>query len=107
MRQAAVLYNKERAGVLTQHDDASFTFAYDDAWYADASKPAISFSFPKSQQNYHADYFFPFFFHLLPEGKNRVRACKYFRIDIDDDFGLLMTVAQNDTIGAITVKPIC
>ena len=102
MRQAAVLYNKERAGVLTQHDDASFTFTY-----ADASKPAISLSFPKSQQSYHADYFFPFFFHLLPEGKNRVRACKYFRIDIDDDFGLLMTVAQNDTIGAITVKPIC
>ena len=58
MRQAAVLYNKERAGVLTQHDDASFTFTYDDAWYADASKPAISLSFPKSQQSYHADYFF-------------------------------------------------
>ena len=60
MRQAAVLYNKERAGVLTQHDDASFTFTYDDAWYADASKPAISlisfhFSFiyyPKAKIEY-------------------------------------------------------
>jgi serine/threonine-protein kinase HipA len=27
------------------------------------------------------------------------------KIDENDDFGLLLATAQNDTIGAITVKP--
>jgi serine/threonine-protein kinase HipA len=28
------------------------------------------------------------------------------KIDEDDNFGLLMAIAQYDTIGAITIKPI-
>ncbi len=32
MRSADILFNNEKAGMLTQHNDASFTFKYYDAW---------------------------------------------------------------------------
>ena len=40
---------------------------------------------------------------MLPEGSNKQVVCKLMRIDPDDYFGLLLTTAQNDTIGAVTV----
>jgi serine/threonine-protein kinase HipA len=47
MRQAKILYKDEEAGLLTQHDDASFTFRYHDTWMTDNKKSAISLSLPK------------------------------------------------------------
>ena len=46
------------------------------------------------------------FFHLLPEGNNRVQLCRAFRLDLEDDFGLLLQIAKHDTIGAITIQEI-
>jgi hypothetical protein len=39
MRKAKILYKDEEAGVLTQHDDGSFTFNYNDTldWLITAS----------------------------------------------------------------------
>ena len=44
-----------------------------------------------------------FFFNMLPEGSNKQVICKRMRIDSDDYFGLLMTTAKTDIIGAIRV----
>jgi len=103
MRKAKVLFKGEEAGVLIQRDDGSFTFQYHPSWVDDESKPGISLTLPKTQTVYDSEFLFPFFYNMLPEGSNKQVACKLNRIDQTDYFGLLLTTAKNDTIGAITV----
>jgi serine/threonine-protein kinase HipA len=69
----------------------------------DSTKMGISLTLPKTQQEYHSKYLFPFFYNMLPEGSNKQIVCKHLRIDPDDYFGLLMSVAKTDTIGAVRV----
>lgn len=106
MRQAEVYYKGEAAGLLTQLDDGSFTYRYHDEWMSDSGKPAISLTLPKTKQEYQANYLFPFFYNMLPEGTNKQVVCKHMRIDKDDYFSLLISTARYDTIGAVTVKKI-
>jgi len=40
---------------------------------------------------------------MLPEGSNKQVVCHLNRIDRNDYFGLLLTVAKSDTIGAVTI----
>jgi len=104
MRQGNVFYKGEKAGLLSQFDDGQFQFIYEERWTNDSSKPAISLTLPKSEERHTSDYLFPFFYHLLPEGVNKQMICKHLRIDEDDYFGLLLNIAGNDTIGAVTVQ---
>lgn len=104
MRQAEVIYKKEPAGLLTQLDDGSFVFKYHQAWFEDVSKPAISLTLPKTQQEYHAPGLFPFFYNMLPEGSNKQVVCFENRIDPNDSFGILLATAAHDTIGAVQIK---
>jgi HipA-like protein len=106
MRKAQILFKEEEAGVLTQHDDGSFTFSYHTAWLQDSNKPGISLTLPKNEQAYHSKFLFPFFYNMLPEGTNKQVVCKYNRIDADDYFGLLMISAKYDPIGAVRVVQI-
>lgn len=94
------------AGTLTEENRQQYVFMYDEKYFSDASKPAISLTLPKTQIEYISEFLFPFFFNMLSEGVNRKLQCTQLRIDEEDDFGLLAATAQNDTIGAITVKPI-
>ncbi|UPQ78331.1 HipA N-terminal domain-containing protein [Flavobacterium azooxidireducens] len=103
MRSAKILFKNEEAGILIQHDDGSFSFRYHDAWFTNENKPAISLGLPKVQQEYQSPYLFPFFYNLLPEGSNKQVVCKLNRIDRKDYFGLLLTTAKNDSIGAVRV----
>jgi serine/threonine-protein kinase HipA len=43
---------------------------------------------------------------MLPEGTNRQAVCFQNRIDSEDDFGLLLTTANIDAIGAVTVASV-
>lgn len=106
MRSAKILFKNEEAGILTQQDDGSFVFQYHNKWVADSSKQSISLTLPKTEQEIRSKFLFPFFFNMLPEGSNKQVACKLNRIDHDDYFGLLMTTAKNDSIGAVTIKKI-
>lgn len=92
--------------MLTEESVSSYVFRYDDRWLADAKKPAVSLTLPKTQPEYRSEFLFPFFFNLLSEGANRQLQCRQLKIDQADHFGLLLATAQYDTIGAITVKPI-
>ncbi|OFX56701.1 MAG: phosphatidylinositol kinase [Bacteroidetes bacterium GWA2_30_7] len=103
MRKAKILYKDEEAGVLTQHDDGSFTFSYNDTWMADNNKPDISLTLPKIRQEFHSKFLFPFFYNMLPEGSNKQVVCKLNRIDQTDYFGLLITTTKYDSIGAVRV----
>ncbi len=106
MRQAIILYKDEEAGILIQHNDGSFTFRYNNTWITDNKKPSISLTLPKTKQEYHSKFIFPFFYNMLPEGSNKQVVCKHNRIDKSDYFGLLMTTAKNDSIGAVRVGKI-
>ena len=103
MRQAIVLFKDEEAGLLTQLDDGTFTFLYNDRWLMDDAKPGISLTMPKTNVLLTSPYLFPFFFNMLPEGSNKKAICKSSKIDGDDYFGLLMEIAKHDTIGAVRV----
>jgi len=104
MRKAEIYFKGDKAGLLTQNDDGSFVYRYKRAWYLDSRKPPISLTFPKTQHEYYSKYLFAFFYHMLPEGRNKEVVCKYLRIDKNDDFGLLLATATYDTIGAVTVR---
>lgn len=106
MRSASILFKNEEAGILTQHDDGSFSFRYCEEWLSNSNKQSISLTLPKSEKVFHAKYIFPFFFNMLPEGSNKQVVCKLNRIDSEDYFGLLMTTAKFDSIGAVTVRRI-
>jgi serine/threonine-protein kinase HipA len=106
MRQALIFFKNEEAGILTQYDDGSFLFRYHPAWIANPAKKSISLTLPKEAHEFHAPHLFPFFYNMLPEGSNKLVVCTLNRIDKKDDFGLLMTVAKQDSIGAVTVLKI-
>ena len=103
MRRAKILFKNEEAGILTQHDDGTFTFCYHDIWIANDENNAISVTFPKSKKEYHSKFLFPFFYNMLPEGSNKQIICRHNKIDADDYFGLLLTIAKEDNIGAVRV----
>ena len=94
------------AGILLEENRNSFVFRYDEYFFNDTTKPAISLTLPKSKMEYASQYLFPFFFNMLSEGVNRKLQSIQLKINEEDNFGLLMATAQYDTIGAVTVKPI-
>ncbi|TVQ67579.1 MAG: phosphatidylinositol kinase [Balneolaceae bacterium] len=106
MRAAKVLRNGEEAGTLVQYDKASYEFTYNEAWYQNPEKPPVSLTMPKTEKVYTSDHLFPFFFNLLSEGVNRKLQARHLKIDEEDYFGLLLEIAQTDTIGAVTIRPI-
>ncbi len=106
MRKAKVLFKDEEAGVITQHDDGTFSFIYNDAWVSDNNKPSVSLTLPKNNRKFHSEFLFPFFYHMLPEGSNKQEVCKLNRIDQSDYFGILLTTAKYDSIGAVRILKI-
>lgn len=106
MRKASIYFNGILAGELTETSERKYLFRYSDDYFNDQTKPAISLTLPKNQQEYHSDCLFPFFFNMLSEGSNRITQARLLRIDEKDHFGILLATAQNDTTGAITVKSV-
>ena len=106
MRQAAVYRNGLLAGTLSEENPQQYVFRYEDAYFMDSSKVALSLTLPKTQQVYQSPYLFPFFFNMLSEGVNRKLQSTQLRIDEEDHFGLLLATAQFDTVGAVTIKPL-
>lgn len=106
MRAIEIYRNEILAGTLTEETREHFVFRYDDTYFNDSSKPAISFTFPKTQQEYHSNFLFPFFSNMIAEGGNKKVQSRLLNIDEQDQFGLLMLTATADTIGNITVRKI-
>ena len=106
MRSANVFVNGVFAGELVEISVNEYLFRYDDDYFTDITKPAVSVTLPKIRQEYRSSYLFPFFFNMLSEGSNRLTQSRFLRIDEKDHFGILLATAQHDTVGAITVKPI-
>ena len=103
MRSGQVFYKNELAGIISQLDNGSFIFRYDERWLNDSSKPSISLTLPKTKMEFQSSTLFPFFFNLIPEGVNKRLVCHKNRIDLEDYFGILLEVAGGDTIGAVRI----
>ena len=106
MRAMEIYLKQVLAGVLIEETRNHYVFRYEDDYYKDPNKPAISLTMPKTQKEYSSPYLFPVFSNMLSEGANRKLQSRLLQIDENDDFGILMATGQYDTIGAITIKKI-
>lgn len=104
MQRGIVYVNDESAGIIT-NKDKEYIFRYNDDYFANPAKKAVSITLPKTQQEYQSTQLFPFFFNMLSEGVNRKLQCRQLQIDENDFFGLLLATGSNETIGAVSVKP--
>ncbi len=104
MRRGAVYYNDQLAGYLTELDQNSYIFRYEDSYFSNSKFPEISLTLPKTQKEFNSSYLFPFFYNMLSEGVNKKMQTRQFKLDEDDAFGLLLKTAELDTIGAVSVK---
>ena len=84
---------------------AWYSFQYDEE-YLKSAMPPISATLPKKVTAYSSEHLFPFFSNMLPEGANRRVICRVLKIDENDFFGLLETMADRDFIGAVNVRRI-
>ena len=78
MRQGVVYLNKERVGIITELSSNEYKFRYDDEYFNDPSKPSISLTLTKQQQEYTSHYLFPFLANMLSEGHNRIVQARLF-----------------------------
>ena len=102
MRQCKVFVHDREAGVLQETDDRQYIFIYNKEYAGDA----VCLAMPVRVEPYRSDHLFPYFFNMLSEGANRQTQSLLLHIDENDDFGILLATAQEDTIGAVTIKPI-
>ena len=101
MRQCKVFIHDVEAGVLQETDERQYIFTYNNRY----DGVPICLAMPVRTEAYRSDYLFPYFFNMLSEGANRQTQSMLLHIDENDDFGILLATAQEDTIGAVTVKP--
>lgn len=102
MRQCKVYVHNIEAGILQETDDRHYIFTYSDRYKG----APVCLAMPVRTEPYRSEHLFPYFFNILSEGANRQTQSMFLHIDENDDFGILLATAQEDAIGAVTVKPI-
>lgn len=105
MSQKAGIFNKgELAGILEKTSEGEYIFHYENQYLQNINTYPISLTLPKRKEPYRSKNLFPFFFGLLSEGVNKQTQCRLLKIDENDHFKILLTTAESDTIGSITIK---
>lgn len=99
MKKAKILIYNQPAGILSQQDDGSFVFRYND----DYIDTPIALTIPVRDEPYLFKTFPPFFDGLLPEGPQLEGLLKQRKIDKNDYFSQLIAVG-GDLVGAVTVE---
>ncbi len=105
MRQAKILYTDLVCGLLTETDDGTFTFQYDENYVDQYPNQFITFTMPVRKKEYKDKRLFAFFEGLIPEGWLLDIASKNWKINTNDRMGLLLACCQN-CIGAVSVQPV-
>ena len=102
MRQCKVFVHDVEAGILQETDALQYIFTYEEGY----TGAPVCIAMPVRTEPYVSDHLFPYFFNMLSEGANRQTQSQLLHIDENDDFGILLATAQEDTIGAVTIKPV-
>lgn len=105
MRQAKIFYDDIFCGILTETDEGTFTFKYDEDYVNQSPEQFITFTMPVRKKEYKEKRLFAFFEGLIPEGWLLDIASKNWKINRNDRMGLLLACCQN-CIGAVSVQPI-
>jgi HipA-like protein len=106
MAKGEVYCNGVLAGELEKKAADQYVFTYDPQYLANPANPSVSLTLPRTQASHESAVLFPFFAGLLAEGINKDIQCRMLKIDENDDFTRLLKTADEDTIGAITIKAI-
>lgn len=101
MRRCKVFVHDIEAGTLQENDTKEYVFTYKENYQGEP----VCLAMPVRKEPYRSNHLFPYFFNMLSEGSNRQVQSMLYHIDENDDFGIMLATAQNDTIGAVTVKP--
>ncbi len=91
-------------GCLYLGPDGDTQFAYDAAWLADATAPALSFSLPKQAEPFNRRACQPFFGGILPEEGQRTAIARALGVSADNEFRLLEHLG-GEVAGALTLLP--
>ncbi|WP_090770592.1 HipA N-terminal domain-containing protein [Pedobacter soli] len=103
-RQAKIYYQNQLAGSLSETDNG-YTFQYDFGYLKSENAFVVSLTLPLSENPYHNKVLFPFFDGLIPEGWLLDIGEKYWKLNPNDRFELLINLCR-DTIGAVSVYPV-
>ena len=101
MRRCKVFVHDIEAGTLQENDTKEYVFTYKENYQGEP----VCLAMPVRKEPYRSNHLFPYFFNMLSEGSNRQVQSMLYHIDENDDFGIMLATARNDTIGAVTVKP--
>ncbi len=105
MRVGIVYAKGIEAGRLEERSDG-YHFLYNPNYLADSTTEPISLLMPKTEAAHYCPVLFPFFAGMLTEGEPAKVQCRILHLDEKDYFGRLLACAGEDTIGAVTVKPL-
>lgn len=101
MRKCKVFVHDKEAGILLETDAKEYVFTYHEDYHGEP----VCLAMPVRKDSYRSDHLFPYFFNMLSEGSNRQIQSMLHHIDENDDFGIMLSTAQHDTIGAVTIQP--
>ncbi|MEK6563734.1 MAG: HipA N-terminal domain-containing protein [Candidatus Omnitrophota bacterium] len=101
IRKGQVFYNDDLAGEIIE-TSTGYIFEYNKEFLK--KNTPISLSLPLREEPYKSKELFPFFKGLLPEGWYLDIVAATQKIDREDSFGVLLSTASGDTIGAVTVR---
>ena len=102
IRQGTVYVRNVPAGIL-QETDSGYLFRYHADYLNREDASAVSLTMPLRPEPYVSYTLFPFFDGLIPEGWLLDVACRNWKINQRDRFGLLL-VACKDCIGSVAVR---
>lgn len=101
MRQAKIIIDEQTAGILTETEEAYF-FSYDEIYLESKNRKAVSLTLPLQKEPFKADFLFPFFDGLIPEGWLLNIVQKNWKLNPRDRMGLLLATCK-DCIGNVSV----
>lgn len=101
IRKGQVFYNNDFAGEIRETSEG-YIFKYNKEFLR--KNTPISLSLPLREEPYESKELFHFFKGLLPEGWYLDIVTATQKIDREDSFGVLLSTASGDTIGAVTVR---
>ncbi len=101
-RELVVYLQAEACGRLERAEELGYRFTYDGTWLDAHPNELLSMSLPRQEAPFAAAATKPFFRGLLPEGLQRERLERRFRLREGDDFGLLAEIG-GDCPGAVAV----
>jgi serine/threonine-protein kinase HipA len=104
-RHGRVFVHDIYAGELSENEEGTFSFSYDDKYLATKHPKPVSLTLPLRQEPYHSQTLFPFFDGLIPEGWLLNIATKNWKIDSNDRMELLLRVC-GDCIGSVHIDPV-